>query len=75
MERNASDIGGVSVESEDSVGIGRFDVVELYGVVAGGGEVALVGRNAEAVYLRVRVGDCAGADAAEGFPEAFEELC
>lgn len=40
-------------------------------MVARGGEVALVGGDAEAVHLRVGVGDGAGADAAESFPEAL----
>lgn len=72
VECYACDVGGVAVEGEDGVGVGGFDVVELDGVVAGGGEVALVGRDAEAVDLRVGVGDCARADAAERFPEALE---
>ncbi len=70
MERDARDVGRVPVKGEDGVGVGRLDVVELDGVVAGGGEVALVGRDAEPVDLRVGVGDGAGADAGEGFPEA-----
>jgi hypothetical protein len=40
-------------------------------VVAGGGEVALVGRDAEPVDLGVWVWDGARADATEGFPEAL----
>ena len=39
-------------------------------MVARGGEVALVGRDAEAVDLAVGVRDGARADAREGFPEA-----
>jgi hypothetical protein len=70
VESYARDVGGVSVEGEDGIGVGGFDVVELDRVVAGGREVALVGRDAKAVDLGVWVGDCAGADAAESFPEA-----
>jgi hypothetical protein len=70
VERNAGYVAGVSVEGEDRVGVRGFDVVQLDRVVAGGGEVALVGRDAEAVYLRVGVRDCTGADAGQGFPEA-----
>lgn len=70
VERDAGHIAGVSVEGEYCVGVRRFDVVQLDRVVSGGGEVALVGRDAEAVYLRVGVWDCAGADAGQGFPEA-----
>jgi hypothetical protein len=72
VESHACDVGGVTVEGENGVGVGGFDVVELDGVVAGGGEIALVGGDAEAVDLRVRVWDCTGADAAKGFPEALE---
>ena len=63
MERNARDVAGVAVKGEDRVWIRRFDVVELDGVVPCGGEVALIGRDAEAVDLRVGVGDGARADA------------
>ena len=71
MESHAGDVGRVSIEGEDCIGVGRLDVVELDGVVASSGEVALVGGYAETIYLRVWVRDCAGADAAEGFPEAL----
>jgi hypothetical protein len=37
------------------------------------GEVALVRRDAEAVYLAVWVGNCAGANTTEGFPETGDE--
>ena len=63
VERNARDVAGVAVKGEDRVWIRRFDVVELDGVVSCGGEVALVRRDAEAVDLRVGVGDGARADA------------
>lgn len=71
MKRNARDVGRVSVKGEDGIGVRRFDVVELNGVVARGGEVALVGRDTEAVYLAVRVWNRARADAAERFPESW----
>jgi hypothetical protein len=71
VERYAGDVGRVAVECEDSVGVGRLDIVELYCMMASGGEVALVGRDAEAVDLRVWVGDGARANAAEGFPKAL----
>lgn len=71
VEGDAGDVASVSIEGKDCVGIGRLDVVELYRMMAGGGEVAFVGRDTEAVYLRVWVGDGAGADAREGFPEAL----
>lgn len=63
VERDTCDVAGVAVESEDRVGVRGFDVVELDGVVPCGGEVALIGRDAEAVDLRVGVGDGARADA------------
>jgi hypothetical protein len=69
VKSDAGDVTGVSVEGENRIGVGALDVVELDRVVPRRGKVALVGRDAEAVYLRVGVGDCAGADAGEGFPE------
>lgn len=69
VEGHAGDIALVALEGEDGVGVRRLDVVELDGVVAGGGEVALVGRDAEAVDLRLGVLDGARADAREGLPE------
>lgn len=63
MEANAGNVIGVSFESKDGIRVGRFNVVELDVEVPGGGEVALVGRNAETVDLGVGVLDCAGADA------------
>jgi hypothetical protein len=61
----------MTVEGEDGIRVGRLDVVELDRVVAGGGEVALVGGDTEPVHLGVGVGNGARADAAEGFPEAL----
>lgn len=71
VERDARDVGRVPVEGEDGVGVCRFDVVQLDGVVACGGEVSLVGRDAEAVHLGVGVRDGARADATESFPESW----
>ena len=69
VERHAGDVAGVSVECEYWVWVRGADVVELDVVVAGCGEVALVGGDAEAIDLRVGVLDCARADAGERFPE------
>jgi hypothetical protein len=71
VECYAGDIGRVAVECEDSVGVGRLDIVELYCMMASGRKVALIGRDAKAVDLRVWVGDGARANAAEGFPKAL----
>jgi hypothetical protein len=71
VKGHAGDVGCVAVKGQDSVGVGRLDVVELDRVVASGSEVSLVGRYAKAVYLRVWVWDGARANAAEGFPEAL----
>lgn len=70
MESDARDVARVPVERQHGVRIRGADVVELDVVVPRGGEVALVGRDAEPVDLGVRVLDCARADAREGFPEA-----
>ena len=71
VERDARDVGRVAFKREHGIGVGRLDLVEFDRVVAGGGEEALVGGDAEPVYLRVGVRNCAGADAGEGFPEAY----
>lgn len=62
VEGHASHVASVAVEGEHSVGVRRLDVVELHGVVACGGEVALVGGDAEPVDLRFGMLDRAGAD-------------
>lgn len=72
VEGDAGDVARVALEGEQRVRVGRFDVEELDRVVARGGEEALVGRDAQAVDLRVRVLDRAGADAREGLPEPAE---
>ena len=70
VERDAGYVGGVAFEGEDGVGVCGFDFVEFDRVVTGGGEEAFVWGDAEPVYLRVRVWNCAGADSGEGLPEA-----
>jgi len=62
VEGDPRDVAGVAFECEERVRVGGFYVVELNGVVAGGGEVALIGGDAEAIDLRVGVLDCARAD-------------
>jgi hypothetical protein len=63
MKSDARDIVGMPFEGEDSAWVGGFDVVELDRVVASGGEIAFVGRNAEAIYLGIGVRNCARANA------------
>jgi len=70
VEGDARDVSRMALELQDGVRVGGLDIVELHGVVARGGEVALVGGNAEAVDLRFGVLDGARANAREGFPEA-----
>jgi hypothetical protein len=60
----------VAFKGEDGTGVGRLDVVELDRVVPGGGEIALVGRYTEAVYLGVGGRDCARADSGKSFPKS-----
>lgn len=69
VEGDAGDVARVALKGQQRVRVGGLDVVELDGVVAGGREEALVGGDAEAVDLGVRVLDRAGADAGEGLPE------
>lgn len=77
VECDAGDVGGVTFESEDGVGVRGFEVVELDVLVSCGCEKALVGRDAEAVDLRVGMLDRSKADSRQGFPEAgpLLELC
>jgi hypothetical protein len=70
VEGDAGDVARVTLKGEERVGVGRLDVVELDGVVAGGGEEALVRGDAEAIDLRVWVLNGARTDARESFPEA-----
>ena len=60
----------MTVEGEDRVRVCGLDVVELDRMVAGGGEVSLVGRDAKAVDLGVWVWDSPGAYTGESFPES-----
>lgn len=69
VEGDARDVACVALEGQQGVRVGRLDVKELDRVVARGREEALVGRDAQAVDLRVGVLDRAGADAGEGLPE------
>jgi hypothetical protein len=62
VERYTCDVAGVAFEGENRVGVAGLDVVKLDIVVAGCGEVAFVGGDAEAVYLGIGMLDCAGAD-------------
>lgn len=63
VECNARDVGRVAVKGQNRVRVRGLDVVQLDRVVARGSKVAFVGGYAEAVDLRVWVGDGAGADA------------
>lgn len=69
VEGDAGDVARVALKGQQRTWVGRLDVVKLDRLVAGCGEVSLVGGDAEAVDLRVGVLDRAGADAGEGFPE------
>jgi hypothetical protein len=64
MEGHARDVRRVAVKGEDGVGVGRLDVVQLDRVVSSGGQIALVGGDAEAIDLGIRMRDRARAYAA-----------
>lgn len=64
----------MAVKCKDRIRVGRLDIVELDSMVASGGKVAFVRRDAKAIDLRVRVGDCAGANAGERFPKSDIKL-
>lgn len=74
MKRDTGNVRSVAVKGKDRIRVGRFDVVELYSVVASGSEVALVRRYAKTIDLRVWVRDGAGADSRQRFPESDVEL-
>lgn len=69
VEGDAGDVARVALEGQQRVGVGALDVEQLDGVVAGGREEALVGRDAQAVDLGVWVLNGARADAGESLPE------
>lgn len=51
VERDACHVTGVAVKGEDCIWICAFNIVEFDRMVACSGEIALVGRDAEPVYL------------------------
>lgn len=53
METDARDVVGVAFELEDGVRVRRLDIVELNGGMTSSGEEALVGGDAETIYLGV----------------------
>jgi hypothetical protein len=57
VEGNARDVARVALKCEERIGIRRLDVVQLDRMVAGGGEEALVGGDAQSVDLGVGVLD------------------
>ena len=69
VEGHARNVTGVTLEGEEGVGVGRFDVVQFDRVMAGRGEVALVRRDTQSVDLGVGMLDGTRADAGEGLPE------
>lgn len=64
----------MAVKGKDRIRVGRLDIVELDCMVASGGKVAFIGRDAKAIDLRVWVGDRAGANAGQRFPESDIKL-
>lgn len=70
VEGDTGDVAGMPLERQQRVRVGGFDVVELDGVVARGGEEALIRGDAEAVDLGVGMLDRPRTDAGERFPEA-----
>lgn len=63
VKGDARYVGSVAFEGVERVWVRGLDVVEFHGVVACRREEALVRRNAESVYLGIRMLDCSGADA------------
>jgi hypothetical protein len=70
VECDARHVATVTLKSEEGIWICGFDVVEFDRVMASRSEEALVGRDAEAIDLRIRMLYRSRADAREGFPKA-----
>jgi hypothetical protein len=70
VEADTSDVALVTFKGEYGVRVCRFYVIELHIYPASCGQEALVGGDAETVYLGVGVLDGARADTRESFPEA-----
>jgi hypothetical protein len=71
VECDAGNVTSVTVKGEDRVGVRRLDIVELDRVMTGGGKVAFIGRDTQAVDLRVWVWDGARAYSRQCLPEAL----
>lgn len=55
VKRNTCDVSSVALKCQQRVRIRRLNIVQLDGMMASGGKVSLVGRDAETVHLGVRV--------------------
>jgi hypothetical protein len=51
MKRDTCDITRMAFEGKDRIGVRRFDIIELYIVVACRSEISFVGGDAESIYL------------------------
>lgn len=71
MERNSSNIIGMSLKGEKRIRVGGLDIVELDGMMARGSQETLVGRYAQTIDLGVRMLNSAGADSRQGLPESI----
>jgi hypothetical protein len=74
VECNARDIVRVTFKGEESIGVGRLDIVEFDIVAARSSQESLVGRDAEAIDLRVGVLNGTGANTRESFPETTARM-
>ena len=51
MEGDARDIACMAVKGKHSIGVARFNVIELNGVVPRSGKEAFVGGDAQSIHL------------------------
>lgn len=70
MEGYARDVSRMAIEGENGAWICRVNVIELDIVVSSCGKVTLVGRDAQAVDLRIRMLNGTRAYTRKGFPES-----
>ena len=71
MKLNTSYIASMTFKGKKRIGVGRFDIVELYRVVPGSCKEAFIRRNTESVNLRIGVLYRSRTDARESLPETL----
>lgn len=74
VECDARYVATMTLKCEEGVWVCGFNIVEFDRVMASRSEEAFIGRDAEAIDLRVRMLDRSRADARESLPKARQTL-